>query len=112
HTNKHTHDKIAPTHTHTHTQTHTKTHTHTHTITHTHSHTHTNTHTHTHTQHTCAVLIHLSNQSVAADCVCVFTFILEAFFPPRMALSSKLNSFSRMTALLSLSPTYVTTYMS
>lgn len=40
------------------------------------------------------------------------TFILEAFFPPRMALSSKENSFSLMTARLSLSPTYVTTYMS
>lgn len=40
------------------------------------------------------------------------TFILEAFFPPRMALSSKENSFSRMTARLSLSPTYVTTYIS
>lgn len=40
------------------------------------------------------------------------TFILDAFFPPRMALSSKENSFSLMTARLSLSPTYVTTYMS
>lgn len=40
------------------------------------------------------------------------TFILEAFFPPRIALSSKENSFSLMTARLSLSPTYVTTYIS
>lgn len=37
--------------------------------------------------------------------ICFFiTFILEAFFPPRMAFPSKENSFSRMTALLSLSP--------
>lgn len=42
----------------------------------------------------------------------LLTFNLEAFLPPRTALSSKENSFSRMTALLSLSPTYVTTYMS
>lgn len=32
------------------------------------------------------------------------TFILKAFLPPFMALSSKENSFSRMMALLSLSP--------
>lgn len=50
---------------------------------------------------------------VASSTECItLTFILEAFFPPRMALSSKENSFSLMTARLSLSPTYVTTYIS
>lgn len=37
------------------------------------------------------------------------TFILKAFFPPFMALSSNENSFSLIMARLSLSPVYVTT---